>query len=276
MAPVSGVETLMRGISFFVILAVAVSFAVFFRAPDAIAADESAVVRVAADPWCPYNCNPGDAKPGFLIEIGREAFAMSGYEMRYEVMPWSRALRESYVGNVDAAVGATRATAPEHLFGSNMLSSDETIVFVRVGEIFDFTGVDSLKALRLGVIKDYTYDDNGPIDSYIAENRGNLDRVITVSSHSNLGLLFRMLLAGRIDAFLENRHVGTYMASALNVRDSIALVPTGALDFVSFAFTPNARGEMLVDAFDAGVTRLRETGRFEEILIRYGLNSLPE
>ncbi|WP_162901555.1 transporter substrate-binding domain-containing protein [Breoghania sp. L-A4] len=266
----------MRGISFFVILAVAVSFAVFFRAPDAIAADESAVVRVAADPWCPYNCNPGDAKPGFLIEIGREAFAMSGYEMRYEVMPWSRALRESYVGNVDAAVGATRATAPEHLFGSNMLSSDETIVFVRVGEIFDFTGVDSLKALRLGVIKDYTYDDNGPIDSYIAENRGNLDRVITVSSHSNLGLLFRMLLAGRIDAFLENRHVGTYMASALNVRDSIALVPTGALDFVSFAFTPNARGEMLVDAFDAGVTRLRETGRFEEILIRYGLNSLPE
>ncbi len=264
-----------RMLVFFIVAAAAMG-AVPDWTPRALAEQEDTIVRVAADPWCPYNCAPGDPEPGFLIEVGREALALSGYKLQYEVMPWSRALREARVGYVDAAVGATRANAPAHTFGATMLSSDETMIFVRAGENFDYQGVESLKDLRLGVIKDYTYDDNGPIDAYIADNRGNLDRVISVSSHSNLGLLFRMLLAGRIDAFLENRFVGSYQASLLSVGDRIAMVPTGAVDYVSFAFTPSPRGKMLSAALESGVSRLRENGVFTAILNRYGLNDLPQ
>ena len=234
-------------------------------------AQDERVVRVAADPWCPYNCEPGDPRPGFMVEVGREAFALSGYTLRYEVMSWSRALRESEVGHIDAAIGATRANAPRHTFGAMMLGSDETTLFVRAADAFEFKGVSSLAGRRLGVIKDYTYDDNGDIDAYIAANRGDLDRIIVVSSENNLDLLLRMLMAGRIDGFLENRYVGTYKAAEFQLSDRVALVSTGAVDFVSYAFTPSKRGEKLSRLFDEGVEALRKSGRFSEILNRYGL-----
>lgn len=239
-------------------------------------AQEDRIVRVAADPWCPYNCEPGDPHPGFMVEVGREAFAAAGYELRYEIMAWSRALRESELGHIDAAIGATRANAPRHIVGRMMLGNDETTLFMRKGRVFEYSGAQSLIGLRLGVIKDYSYDDNGDIDAYIAENHSNLDRIIVVSSDNNLDLLFRMLMAGRIDAFLENRYVGSYKASALQLRDRVALVSTGATDFVSYAFSPNARGEHLSSIFDEGVEALRKSGRFADILSRYGLVEAAE
>jgi hypothetical protein len=48
-------------------------------------------------------------------------------------------------------------------------------------------------------------------------------------------------------------------------------VRTGAIDLVSYAFTPSARGEKLARVFDAGVETLRRSGRFAEILADYGL-----
>lgn len=234
-------------------------------------AQDDKIVRVAADPWCPYNCTPGDEEPGFMIEVGRQAFAMAGYELQYQLMPWSRALRESELGTIDAAIGATRANAPRHTFGRTMLGNDETTLFVRKGETFDFSSTAALEGRRLGVIKDYTYDDNGDIDAYIAENRSKLDRVIVVSSDNNLDLLFRMLMAGRIDAFLENRYVGTYTARSLSLSDRVEVVRTGAIDMVSYAFTPSERGAELARVFDAGVEILRRSGRFAEILADYGL-----
>lgn len=44
-------------------------------------------ITIVADPWCPYNCEPGSDEPGFMVEIARRVFAEAGIEVRYETVP---------------------------------------------------------------------------------------------------------------------------------------------------------------------------------------------
>src|SRR5688572_5357943 len=66
-------------------------------------------LTIGADIWCPINCDPQDEKQGIGIDLARKIFEPYGYEIRYVVIPWSRALEEVRAGKLDAVVGATHA-----------------------------------------------------------------------------------------------------------------------------------------------------------------------
>ena len=66
-------------------------------------------VIIAADVWCPYNCEPGSDKPGYLVEIVRESFKLfgNGEKIIYKKVPWTRAMLEAQKGNLSGIIGAT-------------------------------------------------------------------------------------------------------------------------------------------------------------------------
>lgn len=233
------------------------------------------VVRVAADVACPYNCGQYEQRPGFLVELGREAFALEGYTLVYRIMPWSRALRASETGEIEGVVGATVGNAPRHVFPRQVLSRAETALFMRRGEEISFASVPALDELRLAVAKDRTYDGKGLIDTYIARNRSNADRVIIVAGDNPLDLLCRMLKARRIDGFLENRAVGLMKVNDLRIDRYIVAVPTGVAEIPSFAFSPGEQGQALAAVFDRGVSALKKNGRYSHLLQKYGLEQTP-
>lgn len=237
----------------------------------AVVADPSSMQRltVAADIWCPYNCEPGTHRPGYLVDILHEVFAPLGVSVEYSVVPWKRALVSVEKGLIDAALGAVSGNRGRNLIGKEALGVDETVLVVRAGEAFDYRDPASLDGLRMGVIANYTYDAHGPLDAYLAQRiQGGRD-ISVIHQEQPLASLLAMLHRSRIDVFPENRYVAQYAIEQSGYSGRVSMVPTGAADSIYVAFTPSAKGRRNLEILDAGVRRLRENGKFSQILERY-------
>jgi polar amino acid transport system substrate-binding protein len=244
-------------------------------ANPAFASEEERRLIVAADEWCPYNCTPGSAEPGYLIEVLEAVFAPLGVRVEYRTMPWKRALLSTQRGAIDAAVGAVRGNYADNIIGEQSLGLDETILIVRRGEAFTYAAPQSLDGKALGVIADYTYDNHGPLDKYLEARRSSAQDIYVIHQDKPLTSLFAMLASGRIDAFPENRYVAAYAAAQLGYAERVREVETGSADEIFVAFTPNEEGRRNLELFEAGVERLKASGRLAEILARYSIREIP-
>lgn len=230
---------------------------------------------VAADRWCPYNCEPGSDQPGYLIEVLREVFEPHGVTVEYRVMPWKRAVLETELGRIDGALGAVAGDRGRNLIGDEGLGINATVIVVRRGEAFDYSGPVSLNGRTLGIVADYSYDSGGGLDRYLKQRRAAGDALYVVRQDDPLRSLFAMLARGRIDAFPENRYVARYAMGNMGLLDSVSLIETGRGDAVYVAFSPNDRGRRFVAELDAGIRRLRASGRLAEIMASYGIRVVP-
>ncbi len=226
---------------------------------------------VAADEWCPYNCVPGSAQPGYIIEVLREVFSKHNINVEYRVLPWKRALLSAENGTIDAAVGAVKGNHGRNIIGSENLGFDETVFVVRKGEVFEFKTQNVLDNKVVGVIIDYTYDNHGVIDSYIELRKKNKDRVYTIHQEQPLNSLYEMLLRSRIDIFPENKYVAKYVANKRNDINKVEFVTTGKGDEIYVAFTPNSEGRENAKKLDKGIIELRKNGKLKKILNQYGI-----
>jgi polar amino acid transport system substrate-binding protein len=89
----------------------AVGLALLAAAALAAAPARADVIRLRADLWCPYNCEPGADRPGYMVEIAREVFAAAGHEIEYRTLNWVRSLEEARHGTVDGVIAATAVEA---------------------------------------------------------------------------------------------------------------------------------------------------------------------
>ena len=225
-------------------------------------------LTLAADPWCPYNCAPGGDQEGYLIDIARQVFEPLGYRVQYLNLPWRRALEFSRRGVIDGAVGVTEGTEFGHLLGNQVLGYDETVLISRMGETLQYRRASDLKGLRVGVINNYSYDNGGELDTFIASNVNN---VRVLYHEAALESLLQMLVANRVDVVLENRIVALYSIDRLRLTERLKIVPTGIRNALYIGFTPNAKSQQLKALLDKGIQSLRENGELDRILRRYGL-----
>jgi polar amino acid transport system substrate-binding protein len=49
-------------------------------------------ISIRADLWCPFNCDPSGAKPGYMIEIAKAVFEPLGHKIDYQTLNWARAI----------------------------------------------------------------------------------------------------------------------------------------------------------------------------------------
>ena len=63
-------------------------------------------ITLAADLWCPYNCQPKEENPGFLIEIAKYSLEKQGHTVKYHLVPWQRAIRMVRKGQYHGLVGS--------------------------------------------------------------------------------------------------------------------------------------------------------------------------
>ena len=238
------------------------------------ATEHDKVVRLTSDPWCPYACDEHEDTPGYLIEIAEHVFTPAGYDVTITFLPWSRALKSTFQGKYDGAASAVRGNAGNNLIGKQSLGRDSTSVVMLKNAPNTFETLNDLDQLRIGVISDYTYDNHGQVDRYIAKRRANKDNITTIHSDEGAQLLLKMLKKGRIDAFFENQHVTYYNAKQLHLLDSIKTFPTGQGDDIFIAFTPNERGKKLMKIFDEGVATMKKNNHLKPILDKYGIPSI--
>jgi polar amino acid transport system substrate-binding protein len=226
---------------------------------------------IAGDVWCPVNCAADALRPGIFVELARDIFAEAGVAVRYETRNWARVLREVRHGEINAAIGAGHEDAPDFLFTASPVAQSRNCFFTRQGSGWRFRGVDSLPAVRLGVINDYSYGEQ--INAYVAAHRGAGDRVQVAAGDQALALNLSKLAHGRLDALIENRWVIQAMLAEQGRRGSLREAGCREPDVpIYLAFSPALAGSARhVELFEQGLRRYRADGRLQALLRAYGV-----
>ncbi len=248
-------------------LAAAVALALLFSGASA----QAASITLVADEWCPYNCTPGSAKPGYMIEIAQKVLGAAGHTIVYQNLPWSRAIAESRLGKYDGIVGAAVGDAEDFTFPSQTMGKASNVFWVNLGDSWKYTGVPSLDKISLGTIRDYSYSEE--IDAYVAKYEKDAKRIQIASGDNALDINFKKLAVKRIGALIENGNVAEYhLADSKQVGKFQAAGETEA-DAVFIAFSPaSPNGKQYAKLLSDGVAKMRASGELAAILKKYGLS----
>jgi polar amino acid transport system substrate-binding protein len=226
------------------------------------------MLRIRADEWMPYNGNPKAEHPGYAIDVLREIFTPLGIQIEYQSMPWGDALKAAKDGEIEAVVGANTREGAGLVLPVQEIGNPRVGLFVRKGSTWVYENPLSFKKIHLGAIRDYKYWDT--LDDYILKHDAPL--VTKFSGNTPLNDAVAQLDAGLIDVMPE-----TYTVFMWFVRNSgrkvanYQYVYLDAGDPVYVAFKPNPDGRHYAAVFNAGLEKLRKSGRLSQILVRYGL-----
>lgn len=224
-------------------------------------------ITIVADEWCPYNCVPGSDKPGYMIEIARAAFESAGHTVVYSNVPWSRAISDTRDGKYSAIVGAAYGDAEDFVFPENPLGSSDNTFFVKADDGWSYSGAESLVGKKVGLINDYEY---GPLGEAIAEH----GKAEMVGGDKPLELNFKKLVAGRIDAVMEDPNVAALQIQEMGIGDKVKAAGSEGDPLLLFiAFSPsNPKSEDYAQLLSDAVAAMRSDGRLAAILEKYGLS----
>jgi len=256
-----------------------VMLAVFILFPATAFPD---TILLKSDTWCPYNCALDAKLSGYTIEIAKRIFEKAGHKLKYEVAPWSRALKLVKEGDITAIVGVTRNEAPELIFPEQEFGISDIYFFKRKSFDWVFAGTESLKKVRVGIMDDYEY--GAELDEYFEKNR-NTRMVQIIKSKEPLVLNIRKLLRDRIDVIPEDKAVFIHTANSMGVLDKIEhagvdpINSEKALDEskLYIAFSPkNPKSKQYAKLITDGIEQMRLSGELGEILAKYKLRDWRE
>lgn len=232
-------------------------------------------ITIAADAWCPINCDPADEHPGIGIELAKKIFEPLGYEINYVIVPWARALEDVRQGKIDAVVGANTSDDATLVFPKSPVAEVTDDFYIRTDTSFDFKDIGSLDGKRLGIIKDYGYDEL--LMAYVEANRKAPGLIQEVSGDTALDQNIKKLLAGRIDILVESGIVMNYKIHKESLGQQIrhaGSIPQGSV-YLAFSPALPASAE-LAGKFDAGYEELKKAGILASINATYGRSAETE
>lgn len=238
-------------------------FLLFSLAPLSHGADGDETIRITTGHWPPYldEDRPGG---GFVAQIIREAFANEDIEAEFTFFPWSRALAlvKTRAYHSSAVWSCTRERSRDFLYSAPILPY-EYVFYHREKMAFDWDSLSDLRGMAVGLTQDYSYGQtlSGAIDT------GLVTADVTTSDLAN----FRKLLLGRVDLFPMDPVVGEAMISEQlgpEARARLEFHPRplrSALYHLPFSREDPEAGR-LRRAFDRGLAKLRESGRYQKII----------
>lgn len=226
-------------------------------------------ITLRADLWCPYNCEPGQEPAGYLIDLAKAVFEPAGITVDYQLMAYEDAIQAVRAGTVTAVVGAAKKDAPDLIFTGTAEGYSSYAFASAKGSGFRYSGPDSLKGKRLGMIADYTYDE--ALDAYIAANK-DTPAVVAVSGDAATHDLVMLLAQGKVDVIIESDAVLEYTIEQMKLSNLFELNVASEGAPVYVAFSPaDPKGAEHAKRLEDGIAALRQSGRLAEILKKYGL-----
>lgn len=236
-----------------------------FVAATPAMADE---ILIVADEWYPYNGEPNSTKPGYGIDIAKHIFEAAGHTVIYKVMPWKRAVVKTREGKYNAIIGAIKEEAPDFVFPEEEFGVSAEVFFAKKGGTWKYDGVESLRTVKVGLIKEYSY--GSELDAFF---KANPNVVQYVKGNKPLVLNIRKLLHGRVDVIIADPNVLSQKTMKMGVSEQIVKVGNTKIpDNVFITFSPNiAKSEEYAEIFTKGIRKLKDSGELEKIVAQYGL-----
>ena len=221
-------------------------------------------IRLATGEWAPYI---GENLPhaGCDSWVVTEAFALEGLSVEYGFFPWARSYSLSATGKWDGTPewADTPDHQLQHYVSAEPLSTQEWVFFYRADRPLTWETLDDLAGKTIGVTSGYFYS-NAFRD---LRTKGVASFVESSSDEAN----FRMLLAGRIDVFPMERHVGRSVVRSIFTPEEQAQLLGSSKSFAQFKpylllSRAVRQNEQRMELFDRGFKRLQTSGRYAEIM----------
>lgn len=228
------------------------------------------MLQVTGSLWSPYVDDKLE-NGGLASDLVRTALTRAGYDITPNVEPWSRAYEGAAVGVYDVvpAIWQNEARKRDLIFSEPYLLND--IVFLAHQGIYvDYNSLSDLSGLRIGVVRDYAYDD-------AFDNDPNLNRVASGQLIQNL-LLLRQ---GRLDIVVGDKWSILHEISSYMPEDLGAFImlpkPLARRALRLGVSRANPHAEEIVSAFDAAIREMQADGSYDQIVQRHtaGIALLP-
>ncbi len=239
--------------------------------PSPSSTRDAHTLLLAADAWPPYNCDPSTGQEGYVVDLARSIFEPRGWKVDYQLLAWERALEQVREGAIDGAIGASPSDGMGLQLPQQEIAQNFPVFFVRTGHPWKYENPGSLEHICLGAISGYDY--RPVINEWISANQHDPHRIQLVSGNTALDQNVRKLLAGRIDAIIDNETSVRWALRQVGVSNQVQLA--GSVPMVVhlyIAFSPSPRGVELSHLWDQGLGELRANGKLSAILSRYGLS----
>jgi polar amino acid transport system substrate-binding protein len=230
------------------------------------------LISIVADEWCPYTCNPQTSnKQGYLIDIANAVFKPKGYIVDFQLLAWNRAIDESRKGRYSAIAGAYKGDAPDFIFPAHDLGRSTMAFFVRKENPWNYTGINSLGKVTLGLVTGYDYG-SAELSDYITRHQ-NDDKVQLISGEYPLKNNLHKVYLARVDATIDDISVMTYTLRSLGFTKSFRQAGIlGRPNSLYIAFSPKMKDSAeLANMLSQGIERLRQNGGLQKILSEYGI-----
>jgi polar amino acid transport system substrate-binding protein len=231
-------------------------------------------IIIAADSWCPYTCESGSGKPGFMVEIAQQALKPYNITVQYKTMSWARAVELARTGTVAGIAGAARDDAPDFIFPDMLQGFADMQFWVKKDSTWNYTGVSSLGKVRIGIATGYAYSKD--FDLYVRLHAKDARNIQPINSDDALTLNIRKLEAGLIDAVPEDKSVMQYHYAArgepMPLRSAGSLTERGEMksNFLYVAFSPaNPRSGYYAQILNKRIYEMRKSGELKAILDKY-------
>lgn len=226
-------------------------------------------IRVAAIDWCPQICI-SEQEQGYIIDIVKEIYKNSGYQLDIQYYPWSRAIRNVSQGEADALLSPAKSEAPNFIYPEYEVGKQKMCFFTLRENQWEYQGESSLHGMQIGVAKDTSIEElNDYVKShpqqfqfqqyherYVIQNAKKLDKK-------------------RIDAFLFTKNSTIYMLKNANQWFKYKEAGCVSETKIYMAFSPAVHLKSIVaemsDSFDDGMKKIKSSDFVEKLMSSYQL-----
>jgi len=230
------------------------------------------VITFSADEYCPYNCTPGSENPGYLIEIAQAIFTKYNYEVKYVLeSSFEASIQKTRSGEYDAILSVLKVDVPDFIFPTHEQAVVDNVFYIRENFDWKYTGLESLKKVRLGHITGYSYFKE--FDEYIESIDKDSDYVQHVSGPSAFLYNLKKLQYEQIDVIIEDRYVIEYYYKQSNKKNPFKIGGRLFERDLFIGFSPNSKNsKKYAEILSKGMQRIKEDGTLDALLLKYGLH----
>jgi polar amino acid transport system substrate-binding protein len=227
----------------------------------------SETIILTADKWCPFNCDAGTDKPGYMIEVAKVIFERKGHNIDYQVNPWIKSIDNVRHAKATALVATTKLDAPDLIYPEKSMGSNKDCFYVRTKDAWEYNTLSDLKGRKIGIAEAYAY--SPVLSNYFNENP---KQTSIATGNDPLRLNIKRLDENAIDTIVENPFVFNYFTVQEKTRDKYEEAGCTDDNDLFIAFSPkNPRSKEFAKMLSEGIEELRKDGTLDKIIARYSL-----
>ena len=160
---------------------------------------EALEIKAVSDIWAPYIIDLSSNKEkGYLVELLKEIAKRVDVKIIFEKHSYVKSISLVEEGKADILIGCTKIEDKKIKMVNVPLAKIHYSFYTVTGSKWKYDGIQSLKKVKLGIIKGYGY---GPLEAYAKSNKSNIKEF---SSATPLLDSIKALFKGDIDTFAQD------------------------------------------------------------------------